>query len=95
MRRLPLVLFCLHCGLQPARAFQLTQSFHFDSLTYTAGVYHIHSPAYCIESHGFALPGFRITRACKPRNMTDGVISINFKYRYSSPTYRRTLYSFP
>lgn len=78
MRLRPLLWLCL---AQPASGFQLTQSFQFDALTYTAGLYHIHSPAYCIEPHGFALPGFRIIGACRPRNMTEGVLSINFRYR--------------
>ena len=58
---------------------QLSQVFRFRSLQYTSALYHIHSPAYCIEAHGFAPPGFRIKEASQPLNAS-GVIAVNFLY---------------
>jgi hypothetical protein len=63
-----------------ASAFYISHTFPFPTIPYSAGVYHIHSPSYFMEAHGFALPGFKLLETSKPRVVRD--------YIYSEFTFR-------
>ena len=66
------ILFLLSLNSIPA---YILHTYTFPSIPYTAGVYHIHSPAHFMEAHGFALPGFRITETCTPQWMGSYVVN--------------------
>ena len=53
----------------------ILHTYTFPNIPYTAGVYHIHSPVHFMETHGFALPGFRITQTCNPQWMGNYVVT--------------------
>ena len=61
-------------------AYYVSHSFPFPSIPYSAGLYHIHSPSYFMEAHGFTLPGFKLMQASKPRLVGEYVMS-EFVYR--------------
>jgi hypothetical protein len=65
--------------MQASGAFYLSHVFQFPSIPYSAGVYHIHSPAHFMEAHGFTLPGFRILETCAPKSMGD-YVTVEFFY---------------
>jgi hypothetical protein len=54
--------------------------FRFPSIPYSTGIYHIHSPSYFIEAHGFALPGFEIYNVKKPI-VIKNYIATDFDYK--------------
>jgi hypothetical protein len=79
-----LVLLTAASGLTVVQ-HHFSQIFRLQHLSYTAGVYHIHSPSHFIEAHGFAMPGFRIveTRPPEAKKALDSdapVLSIEFLY---------------
>ena len=61
-------------------AYYVSHSFAFPSIPYSAGLYHIHSPSYFMDAHGFALPGFKLVQASKPRLVGEYAMS-EFVYR--------------
>ena len=65
-------LFLLSLNCIPA---YILHTYTFPNIPYTAGVYHIHSPVHFMETHGFALPGFRITETCSPQRMGGYVVT--------------------
>ena len=65
-------LFLLSLNCIPA---YILHTYTFPNIPYTAGVYHIHSPVHFMETHGFALPGFRITETCTPQWMGGYVVT--------------------
>ncbi len=60
----------------------ISHAFLFPSIPYSAGVYHIHSPAHFMEVHGFALPGFKILETRTPKSMGDYVTAEFFFETY-------------
>lgn len=64
-----------------ADAFYISHSFQFPAIPYSAGMYHIHSPAFFMEAHGFALPGFKIIETHAPKTTGDYVTT---EFRYST-----------
>ena len=82
MQPILLLLFSL---LQPILAYIL-HSHTFPNIPYSAGVYHIHSPTYFMEAHGFALPGFQITKSCTPKWMGNYLVAdFNFTTHFGGP----------
>ena len=81
----PILLLLFISLLQPISAYIL-HSYTFPNIPYSAGVYHIHSPAYFMEAHGFALPGFQITKTCAPKWMGNYLVSeFNFTTHFGGP----------
>jgi hypothetical protein len=76
MRALLLLLIITPCAL----AYYVSHTLSFPRIPFSAGVYHIHSPAYFLEAHGFVLPGFKLVESSKPRTVRDYVYS-EFVYR--------------
>ena len=53
----------------------ILHTYTFPNIPYSAGVYHIHSPTHFMEAHGFALPGFKITKTCAPQWLGNYVVA--------------------
>ena len=70
MRTLLLLCFCSYVG-----AYYVSHSLSFPLVPFSAGLYHIHSPTYFLEAHGFSLPGFKLIGTSKPRMVRDYVYS--------------------
>ena len=67
--------------IQASRSLQyVSHVFQFSSISYTSGLYHIHSPSYFIEANGFAMPGFCIQEVQKPKILGD-YITADFTYK--------------
>ena len=61
-------------------AYRVSHTHHpFPAIPYSAGVYHIHSPEHFMEAHGFALPGFRLLEAQRPK-VVGGYVTVGFVY---------------
>ena len=58
-----------------SHGYYVSHKFSFPSIPYSAGIFHIHSPAHFLEAHGFALPGFKIVETQTPRQTGDYVIA--------------------
>ncbi len=53
----------------------ILHTYTFPNIPYVAAVYHIHSPAHFMETHGFALPGFKITSTRRPQRTGNYVVT--------------------
>ncbi len=73
-------------------AFYISHSFKFPFIPFSAAVYHIHSPAYFMEAHGFALPGFKIVETNAPKSMGD-YVTTEFVYTTYFGTMSAKLFS--
>ncbi len=67
------LLFLSALVIQQSHAFYISHVFRFPLIPFSAGVYHIHSPAHFMEAHGFSLPGFQILETCPPQTIGEYV----------------------
>jgi hypothetical protein len=80
-----LALLLLSLNLRRAASY-IQHSFTFPGIPYSAGTYHIHSPTHFMESHGFALPGFKIVSTQKPIWMGNYIVTeFNFTTHFNGP----------
>jgi hypothetical protein len=84
MKRLFAVLL-LALNMRRATSY-IQHSFTFPSIPFSAGIHHIHSPTHFMQTHGFALPGFKIIATQKPVLMDSYVVSeFNFTTHFGGP----------
>lgn len=69
----PLLLILAMFSPRGSHSFYVSHVLQFPVIPFSAGVYHIHSPGYFMEAHGFALPGFKILETRAPQSMGDYV----------------------